>query len=174
MPPLYSELVFHAVDLSVPKPQTAEMRIPVTPFDTTDTSLATYLGTANQIAGSFGSASSSHIAQVGLSKVTLVIDLGIAAVTALDGSDVREIWELTTDLPDSFRFAVPGANTVNALIQPGSKHQLANLSASAWTTFLAALSGVGTTVNLVNAESGANATIGAGRATVRARARPRV
>jgi hypothetical protein len=172
--PLYSELVFHAVDDSIPKPATAELRVPTTPFDLASLDLTDHKGTANQVAGLFGGNSDSFLSQLGLARVTLVIDLGIDPIAAINGGDPRNIWETSTTDADSFRMSIPGANKRNALLAAGTKGQIANLAAAAWATYIAAFSGTGATVNMVDPETGSNTNIGAARLTVRPRQRPRV
>lgn len=171
----FSEVVFSCVDLNVPVPSTAEFRVPVTPADFTIVGIAKYSTFASAIAALFGLDDDTGLSQLGIVGVRLEMDLGIPAVTALPTSDPREIWEITSDAPDDFRLGLPGRNQRPALVVPGTKGQIANLTATPWVALKHALDGTTAAgVHLVDRETGSNHTIETARGTVRPRSRPRV
>jgi len=172
--PTYSTLIFDVVDANVPKPATAELRIPVSPFSTTELALADYISSAEGIAGYFGGETIYFLSMGGISKIRLEIDLGIDPVSSAALADLRNVWEMTTNDSDPFRRSMPGRNPIAGLVVPGTKGQIANFSAATWTNFLVFLAGGADAIHMIDPETGSNTNFSTARATVRARQRPRV
>ena len=172
--PTYSELIFDLVDDATPKAGTAEFRIPVSPFSTTELALADYIASATGAASYFGVSDVDHISSAGIARIRLSIDLGIDPIASAATAELRNVWEMTTGDADPFRRSIAGRNLQNALYSTGTKKQLANMTYATWVDFLVFFAGGVDAINMIDVETGDNTNFAAGRGTVRARQRPRV